>query len=206
MSARTSMLPLLALGLLLAACADDGITAPDLPDVPRPQAQVIDAGAPAGTQGRNGMVPIAWRYHMTGVPGDMITCTNSDGSPPFLGFPVNWKGTGSMTHLGVMDSQGTKAWFTSCTVDIVGGYPVAASGDGVVHVVGANGDAVDLQGTLTLSFADNNATGDWTITGGTGRFTGAAGWIKTLEVPAADGNGSVGSGSGMITAPGALRH
>jgi len=48
--------------------------------------------------------------------------------------------------------------------------------------------------------------GEWTITGGTGRFAGASGWIQTLEVPSADGSGSDGGGSGMITPPGMLRH
>ena len=201
MSTRISMYPLVTLGLLLAACADDGITAPGLLDVPRTQAQVIDAARAPGT---HGMVPITWRYHMTEMPGDVIWCTNSDDSSPFLSFPVNWKGTGRMTHLGVMDSQATMAWFTSCTVEIVGGYPVSGSAHGLVHVVGANGDAVDMEGTLTLSFAENVATGEWTITGGTGRFTGASGWMNTREVPSEDGSGSVGGGSGMITAPGVL--
>ena len=72
--------------------------------------------------------------------------------------------------------------------------------------MGANGDAVDMEGVLTVSFADFSATGEWEITGGTGRFTGASGWMNTFEVAAEDGSGSVGSGSGMITRPGSLGH
>jgi hypothetical protein len=200
MSRRISMLSVLAVGLVAAACTDDGIMDPALMDAAQPQAQVVAADH------AQGMVPITWRYHMTAAPGDMLDCSNSDGSPSFLSFPVNWKSTGSMTHLGVTDPQATRAWFTSCTVEIVGGYPVSGSGDGFVHVVGANGDAVDIEGTLTLSFTENVATGAWTITGGTGRFRGASGWVNTYEVPAEDGSGSVGSGSGMITRPGSFGH
>ena len=200
MSRARSLLPLMAVGLLLAACQDSNITDPVL----RTDAQL---------QARNGnfasanaMVPVTWTYHMVAAPGGTITCSNSDDSQPFLGFPINWAvASGMMTHVGRLDTQASSAAFSTCVVNIEGGYPVSAYGDGTVQLVGANGDAVSLAGVLTLSFLDNTALGDWTIVGGTGRFTGASGWIKTSEVPAADGNGSVGSGSGMITPPGALK-
>lgn len=200
MSRHTSMLSVLAVGLIVAACTDDGITNPTFTGGVQPQAQVVAADhAP-------GMVPITWTYHMTPIPGDMIVCTNSDGSPPFLSVAVNYTGTGNLTHMGRMDPDATAAWFTDCVVNIIEDSPVNASGGIVAHVVGANGDAVNMEGVLTLSFADYSATGEWTITGGTGRFTDASGWLNTYEVASPDGNGSVGSGSGMITRPGSFGH
>lgn len=200
MSRFTSLLSALSAGLLLSACADQSITAPALEDVVLPQAQVVAASR------AEGMVPFTWTYHMTPISGDPLVCTNSDGSPPFLAVPVDYSGTGHASHLGRIDPESTAAWFTSCVVNIVGGIPVTAAGDINVHLVGANGDAVDMEGVLTVSFADFSATGEWTITGGSGRFTGASGWLATFEEAAEDGSGSVGSGSGMITPPGALRH
>lgn len=199
MSGRTPILPLLAAGLFLAACSDSSITDPGLTTAGS-QTETIAAASP------HTMVPIGWRYHMSPGPGDDIICTNSDGSPPFLSFPVNWIASGSMTHLGITDSEASAAAFSSCVVNIVGGNPVTGDGYGSIHIVGANGDAVDMTGVLTLSFVDFTATGDWTISGGTGRFAGASGWIQTFEVPAEDGSGSTGSGSGMITPPGMLAH
>jgi len=201
MIGRTALLPIAAAGLLLAACHDGTLTEPASPG--NTAAQAVGSMAASATT----MVPVTWTYHMVVGPGDLITCTNSDGSPPMLAFPINWLvASGMMTHLGRLDTQASSAAFSACEVNIAGGYPVSAYGDGTVHLVGANGDAVNISGVLTLSFTDGTAVGDWTITGGTGRFSGASGWIKTLEVPAEDGNGSVGRGSGMITPPGALGH
>ena len=192
----TSHLLALALGLLLAGCHDSS-TDPTWG---------ANAQAPGVVASRSTMVPVTWTYHIVATAGELLTCTNSDGSPPWLAFPINWAvASGKMTHLGLLDTEASSAAFSSCVVNVEGGYPVSAYGDGTVQLVGANGDAVSLAGVLTLSFLDNTALGDWTIVGGTGRFTGASGWIKTSEVPAADGNGSVGSGSGMITPPGALK-
>lgn len=200
MSRSTSLLSALAVGLLVSACGDHSITDPAFGDLVQPQAQVV-AAAPA-----EGMVPFTWTYHMTPISANTLVCTNSDGSPPFLSVPVDYSGTGRASHLGRIDAEATAASFTSCVVNIVGGIPVTAAGDISLHLVGANGDAVDMEGVLTVSFADFSATGEWTITGGSGRFTGASGWVGTFEVAAEDGSGSVGTGLGMITPPGALGH
>ncbi|MFP4622620.1 MAG: hypothetical protein ACLFRX_00420, partial [Gemmatimonadota bacterium] len=53
----------------------------------------------------------------------------------------------------------------------------------------------------TLVFAAGHSVGDWDVMGGAGLFVGARGHIDTLEAPAPDGTGSLGSGSGMITLP-----
>jgi hypothetical protein len=200
MSRSTSLLSALAVGLLVSACGDRSITDPAFGDLVQPQAQVV-AAAPA-----EGMVPFTWTYHMTPISEAALECTNSDGSPPFLSVPVDYSGTGQASHLGRTDPEATAAWFTSCVVNIVEGIPVTAAGDISLHLVGANGDAVDMEGVLTMSFADFSATGEWTITGGSGRFTGASGWVGTFEVAAEDGSGSVGTGLGMITPPGRMGH
>ena len=175
MLGRTSVALMLAVGLVLAACDDGGITGQGLTTASRAQPELGQGAGP------HTMVPITWTYHMMPASDDMITCTNSDGSTPFLSFPVYWMATGKMTHLGITDSEASSAWFTACVVNLVDGVPVSADGDGYVHLVGANGDAVDLAGVLSLSFVDFTATGDWTITGGSGRFDGASGWIDTFR-------------------------
>jgi len=201
MSGRRSILPILAAGLLVAACNDGSITDP---------ATAVDAQLRAARVAGNGatvMVPIKWTYVMTAASTDVIVCDNSDGSTPFMAFPIEWAvADGMMSHLGVLDTEASSATFSSCLMYIVDGAPVSGDGVATIHLVGANGDAVDLEGVLTLSFADFTATGAWSIIGGTGRFTGASGWINTLEAPTADGSGSQGSGSGMITPPGMLNH
>jgi hypothetical protein len=197
MSRCTSLLSALAVGLLASACADQGITDPALDALVQPQAQVV-AAAPA-----EGMVPFKWTYHMTPSSGNTLPCTYLDGSPAPLSVPVDYSGTGHASHLGRIDPEATAAQFTSCVVNIAEG---TAAGDISLILVGANGDAVYMEGVLTVSFADFSATGEWTITGGSGRFTGASGWVSTFEKAAEDGSGSVGSGLGMITPPGALGH
>jgi hypothetical protein len=119
-----------------------------------------------------------------------------------MAIPVNYSASGKMSHLGRLDPNDSGAAFTECIVNVVGGVPTTAVGAATVELVGANGDGVFLEGYLTLHFADMTATGEWTITGGTGRFEGASGWLRTWETPAEDGSGSVGSGEGMITPPG----
>ncbi|MEJ2678829.1 MAG: hypothetical protein P8174_07120 [Gemmatimonadota bacterium] len=153
------------------------------------------------------MVPIAWSYQVVAVPGDMIPCVQPDGSPvvdetgqPTF-IPVNWAFTGQLSHVGQLDPELSTAAFSTC----VGGMDPARgpilSGDAIVHLAGPQGDAVDLSGTLTLVLAAGYAEATWTITGGSGRFADAAGYIETLEYPSADGAGSTGKGSGMVTRP-----
>jgi hypothetical protein len=195
MSRRAALLPMLAAGLLLGGCSDNTPTDVALAGDSQLSAEpCLNRRAPV-------MVPIAWTYHMASVPGAMLTCTNSDGSPPFLAVPVDYVASGFMTDLGRTDPDASTAAFTSCTVQLEGGNPVTGDASGDVRLVGANGDAIEFSGVLTLSFANYSATGRWTITGGSGRFTGATGWIRTYEVPAADGNGSDGHGWGMISQP-----
>jgi hypothetical protein len=151
------------------------------------------------------MVPVRWVYHMQAAGADMLWCTAPDGSP-VLPVSVNYTGSGWMSHLGKLDSAGTSAQFTECTVAFGTSGPSEATANGVVEVVGANGDSIFLEGSLTLSFASGEAVGNWVITGGIGRFDGAAGWIETVETPAESGDGSTGSGAGMMTPPGAVNH
>jgi hypothetical protein len=189
--------PALAVALLLGGCSDDGVTGVRLPT----DRATVAAAAVAV------MVPIQWSYTMMPIPGDFGTCINSDDSPPFFQFPINYVTTGKMTHLGVVDPNASYSYFNGdCLLTLVDGVPVSTSGGAVAHIVGANGDAIDFSGTLSLDFASFSATGEWTITGGTGRFQGASGWLESLEFPSASGSGSQGHATGMITPPGMLRH
>jgi len=190
---------LILAGLLLpTGCGDAGPALPLSLDSVHSEVGMVESA------GQDHLVPVRWAYHMTASGTDILICTNSDGSPPFLAIPVQYAAAGRMSHLGRLDPGASGAAFTSCIVNVVGGVPLTAVGTAWVELVGANGDAVFLEGDLTLHFADLTATGEWTVTGGTGRFEGADGWINTRETPAEDGSGSVGTGEGMISPPGVL--
>ena len=185
---------LLAACLLPCGCGDLALAGPD---------EAAPAASLVGDHGAE-MVPITWKYEVAFSGTDLIVCTNSDGSAPFMAVPANYTMTGHVSHLGVLDA-GTSATMTTCTVTIAGGIPVSAAADTQVELIGANGDAILLEGVLRLVFAETEMTGEWSVTGGTGRFAGASGWLTTSEAPNADGSGSVGGGAGMITPPGMLK-
>lgn len=193
---NTSKLTTLIGLLLLAGCGESGLTAPFSADAVRPEMGMAEA------PGQDIMVPVRWTYAMSAQGTDILPCPNSDGSPTWMAIPIHYAAEGRMTHLGRLDPEASGAVFTECRVNIVGGMPLFAVGTARVELVGANGDAVFLEGELTLHFADNTATGEWSIVGGTGRFEGADGWMDTTEQPGEGGEGSEGSGEGMMTAPG----
>jgi hypothetical protein len=113
--------------------------------------------------------------------------------------------SGHLTHLGRLDEDASLATIHTCEVIMGSAGPEGVTGAVTAHLVGPQGDAVDLAGTLTLIFAAAQSIGDWDIVGGAGRFEGASGYLDTVEHPAEDGIGSVGSGSGMITLPGPMK-
>lgn len=184
--------------VLFAGCGDTGITTPLSPD---PTRLVLETTTAVSAET---MVPLKWTYRAIATGTDLLYCRNSDGSPPWMAIPVDYTVTGRMSHLGRLDPAASSARFTDCVVNVVGGFPATAVGAALVELVGANGDGVSMAGELTLHFADNTASGEWSITGGSGRFEGAEGWMESLERPAPDGSASVGSGQGMITPPGVL--
>ncbi len=199
MSQRSVLLPILAAGLVLVGCSDNGLTNAKLP---------ASAGGVSAARAST-MVPITWKFHNMGAPGGILVCLNSDGSPPSAFVPANWRLEGNLTHMGLIDADASSAVFSNCIVNIVAGIPLTVASDGSIRVVGANGDALFLTGVQTLEVATLRATGEWTVTGGTGRFEGASGWLHTSDVPGPDwatAFGRVGSGSGMITPPGMLGH
>jgi hypothetical protein len=145
------------------------------------------------------MVPITWTYRVSPIyDGSMVAC------PGGFVFPVHWSFDARLTHLGRLDRKGSTATFTACAAGEDPQLGPYFAGDAGVHLTGPQGDAVDLEGTLTLLLAAGYATGDWDIVGGAGRFAGARGHIDTVEYPEEDGSGSAGSGTGMITRPRAV--
>ncbi|MDX1741090.1 MAG: hypothetical protein R3178_07345 [Rhodothermales bacterium] len=163
------------------------------------------------------MVPIKWDYLMQAVvppnpgPADFIICQiPSPPSPAPMDMPVakNWTAQGIMTHLGKLDEASSSATFSSCTFGMYEGHPALVGGLDAI-MVGANGDALELSGSLTLTMGLGPdgpyplaSYGDFDIIGGSGRFHGASGWMDAVEEVTPDG--ARGIGLGMVTPPGRL--
>jgi hypothetical protein len=90
--------------------------------------------------------------------------------------------SGTATYLGIINAQISRLHHVSCDVDVatmllstnVTVDLFAANGD-IVHCSGA--DVVNVVNLLTQTGTTGAITGAWTVTGGTGRFTGASGSI-----------------------------
>jgi hypothetical protein len=185
------MAALLLPALLLAGCGGE----PNDPLAPQdgvPQASRIDGDR---------MVPLEWTYHAWAVAAPSVPCLLPDGSTVINHVAPTYAISGHLSHLGRLDPDASVANILTCNVIMGPAGPEGVTGDVTAHLVGPQGDAVDLAGTLTLVFAAGHSVGDWDVMGGAGRFVGAGGHIDTLEAPNPDGTGSLGSGSGMITLP-----
>ena len=187
MHARHTLLTLVIGALLLAGCDS---TAPDL---------LAPQGPDARQQDGELMVPIDWTFHVWATAAPTVPCLAPDGSVAGAVPPI-YAVSGTLTHVGRLDEEASSATIHDCVLSSGPAGP-QVSGSITAHLVGYQGDAVDLDGTLTLILAAGYAAGDWDIVGGEGRFAGATGFIDSTEYPAADGSGSVGSGAGMISQP-----
>ena len=195
MITRRLVLSLIAVALL-AGC-DGSFTSPLTPD--DPAARWIDGQA---------MVPIDWTFHVTATGEEWVPCYLPNGDPfVYMGQPVavsvGYRVEGHASHLGELDPALSSASILDCSVQLTPeGMPMALGGHVTARLVGPQGDAIDLDGTLTQYPFAGHAVGDWDIVGGEGRFEGASGYIDSIEYPADDASGSVGSGSGWVSRPG----
>jgi hypothetical protein len=120
-----------------------------------------------------------------------------EGGPPPTTLSVDGSTTGLATHVG-------KFSFTyQLTVTLANG---SATGTG--HLIAANGDSIDTtivgQGSPTDTPGVNSIVEVNTITGGTGRFSGAQGSFtveRLVHLATGDTSGSIVQGH--ITSPGA---
>lgn len=119
--------------------------------------------------------------------------------PPVVTLEIT--GSGNETHLG------KTTFFSNSTVD---GTVVPNIQTGSIDMTGANGDQLigSFSGTATPPDANGNVTfsGDYTISDGTGRFTGASG-SGTYN---GDANIFIGTGQlsfiGTVSSPGSLKN
>lgn len=82
---------------------------------------------------------------------------------------ANWSGVGTSNHTGLITAFGS-----DCDrINLATGALVY--GDGVITEYGANGDYIYGTYTNGHGFLGGVIADDWTIVGGTGRFTGATG-------------------------------
>lgn len=190
MFTRNTMLSLLALPLLAAGCDPEAV------DPLAPQQGVAEASWVDGQK----MVPVNWTFAVWAVAAPSVPCLLPDGST-MTDVPPMYAISGHFTHLGQLDEDASSATIHTCEVVMGQVGPEGLTAALTAHLVGPQEDAVDLEGTLTLNFAAGHAIGDWDIVGGAGRFEGAGGYLDSVEEPAGDGSGSVGSGAGTITLP-----
>jgi len=118
-----------------------------------------------------------------------------EGGPPPTTLSVDGNTTGIATHVGQF------SFSYQLTVTLANG---TATGFG--HLIAANGDSIDTtivgQGTPTETPGVNHIVEINTITGGTGRFSGAEGSFTVDRLVTGTGFTS-GSLHGTITSPGA---
>jgi hypothetical protein len=175
--------------LAFAGCSGDNPTAPLSTDADqsisnfRGQLGKGDSGHDQGLMNdHHGMVPFRGTY--------FTVVAEAGFEPPSTVLLDIW-GDGNASFLG------KSTWYSLSYVDVTTGaqwgstVEVAANGD-EFHYDYSGGSAVDEETGLT------NFWGDWTVTGGTGRFTGATGG-GTYE-GTADGT----QGTGQITLVGEI--
>jgi hypothetical protein len=197
---RKAVLSLVGAVFLLASC-DQEATNPLAPsEGPSAEKTLVDMRS-------QGMVPISWSFKVSATGDSWVPCYLPNGEPfVFGGEPVYVGGTysveGTLSHVGRLREPESLATIHACQVGLdATGMPETISGPVTAHLAGPQGDAIELEGTLTNWIFAGYARGDWDIVGGAGRFHSANGYLDTVEHPAQDGSGSVGKGSGMITAP-----
>jgi hypothetical protein len=117
-------------------------------------------------------------------------------------------GTGTASHMGAISFYGT-AVFTSVTYGV---NSIQVTTVEWYAITAANGDTIDLinyaTGTEDLLTGASQISGNWQITGGTGRFTGATGQGTTVGSEQATGPFTAQGSftlAGSISSVGSLR-
>ena len=180
---------LLASLFIIVGCSGDDPAAPPTTGIDQSvtatgnQVVPVTPGSDQGEMtGNNGMVPFRGTYTTVVAEAGFV--------PPSTVLLDIW-GEGYATHLG------KSTWYSLSSADITTGeqwgstVEIAANGD-EFHYDYLGGSGVDDVTGLTTFW------GDWTVTGGTGRFTGATGG-GTYE-GTADGT----QGTGQITLVGEI--
>lgn len=128
--------------------------------------------------------------------GEFVQTIAHDAVPlPGCGVPSRFLVSGNATHLGQL--QGGCLNVLNCHFD-----PElnALVGDATGALIAANGDELHLEG-VARAFANQTGNGDMTITGGTGRWENATGWIHTESQQTGGASTNV-IATGEITSPG----
>ena len=160
---------------------------------------VSPSGAPRIDQRSNQARP----FHAT-LSGSLnfnsppTACT---GDAPFA--LLDYHVAGSATHMGQLNAT-SFLHHDDCNLSIsqfllttgVSGELVAANGDKVYY---SGDDAIDVFNYLTGEGLNGPITGDWTITGGTGRFTDASGTLEMSGVVDFVTLGFTATATGTIT-------
>lgn len=186
---KTLFILLLASLFIMVGCSGENPAAPQATgtdhSVTTSDNQVVKEGSGndlAELKKNNGMVPFRGTYTTTVAEAGFI--------PPSTALLDLW-GEGRATHLG------KSTWYSLSSVDIETGaqwgstVEIAANGD-EFHYDYLGGSGVDPETGLSFFW------GDWTATGGTGRFAGGTGG-GTYE-----GTADVSLGTGQITLVGEI--
>ncbi len=125
-----------------------------------------------------------------------IPFTLCSGDLPEFAIPDHFL-SGNATHLGKLNAALSTLHHENCNISFatatltasVSGQLTGANGD-LIYYTGD--DVIDIYGLLTGTSATGSINGNWTITGGTGRFNGASGSLTI--------SGTVVYGSGTFSA------
>jgi hypothetical protein len=184
----------LAVILLLAACNDT-----EIPSALAPEDAVLSAHPSMAEE-----VPIQLYYRPSPVGAEMIQCTTPDGDPTPVEIASTWSFSGQLSYIERLDASKSLTQFLDCSVTLEGSELTGFSARTETRLEGPRGDALIGTGTLEYGVAPLGiGTGELTITGGEGKFAGAAGSIAMREYPlwlvGEEGEGSVGMGHGAIS-------
>ena len=142
--------------------------------------------------------PLAFNLTATSTPvptGGVLECTLPDGT--LFPFPKVAAIAGTATFLGTLDATNSTQQILNCNFN-----PgiMALVGDIEITLVGADGDELYFAGKAN-SYLSGIGTSFIEVTGGTGMFREAYGWMETTgTVDPATGIGTV-TGKGMISPP-----
>ena len=142
------------------------------------------------------MVPFKGKLISAPTSPALIPC-NDPVTGAVFPLPINNSVSGNATHLGKLDAMTSTVTVVSCSFDAIA-MELTANLDFVF--MNKKGDGVTFSGQSVITAA-GPSSGNYTITGGFGKFDGATGWLMTSGVADLTTGTTDFSVDGYITQP-----